>query len=385
MKVLRHAVVTGCLLLLLANAGMAAGTFEEGRAAFLKKDYAKALAILKPLAEQGDAKAEVTLGIMYDYGYGIGRDGDKAIEWYKKAAMQGIPAVQHDLGVKYYNGAGVKQDYAEAVKWWRMAAENGLPDSQYNLGLMYSRGLGVNKDDAEARKWYEKAAAQGHKQAEYSLAVMYAFGKGTATDFAKAAEWFRKAAEQGMSQAQFNLALLLEKGQGVAKDPQQALEWYQKAADQGLAQARERLAALKSATPEATPPTAATAEAEKISVASTADSASVEASATNGTSTTPLRDESWITAQDPKNYTLQIATGTDERAVNRLLKRDNLGGDRAFFRSEKNGRTRFTAIVGSFTDYQSARTALNNLPSDLQKNNPWIRRFDAIQKLIGQH
>ena len=42
------------------------------------------------------------------------------------AAEQGNAEAQVNLGVMCHTGQGVPQDYAEAVKWWRLAAEQGI-------------------------------------------------------------------------------------------------------------------------------------------------------------------------------------------------------------------------------------------------------------------
>ena len=39
-----------------------AASYEEGKQAFLNKDYARALEILRPLAEEGNSQAQITLG-----------------------------------------------------------------------------------------------------------------------------------------------------------------------------------------------------------------------------------------------------------------------------------------------------------------------------------
>ncbi len=224
-----------------------AASFEEGREAYLAKDYEKALSILEPLAKRGHAKAQITLGIMYDFGHGVKKDPLKAVEWYEKAAAQGNSAVQHDLGVKYFKGLGIPQDYDKAAAWWRMAADNGVAESQYNLGILYARGLGVDKDYAKAVYWYSKAASQGHAHAQYSLGVMYSFGQGVPQDYSKAVSYFQDAAEKGIPQAQYNLAVLLENGRGTDVDLEGAKKWYQKAAEAGIPQAAERVAALEKA------------------------------------------------------------------------------------------------------------------------------------------
>ena len=58
-----------------------------------------------PLAEQGDAEAQISLGIMYDYGRGVPEDDTEAVKWYRKAAEQGVAKAQYNLGVMYTNGA----------------------------------------------------------------------------------------------------------------------------------------------------------------------------------------------------------------------------------------------------------------------------------------
>jgi len=342
----------------------AANTFEDGRAAYLAKDYAKALKILRPLAEAGDAKAQVTIGIMYDYGYGVDKDAAQAIDWYKKAAVQGVPAVQHDLGVKYYRGQDVAQDHAEAAKWWRMAAENGLADSQYNLGYMYSRGLGVPQNDTEALAWYQKAADQNHMFAQYSLAVMYAFGKGVDTDYAKAAEWFRKSADQGMAQAQYNLGVLYENGHGLNKDAAEAKKWYRLAADQGLDLAQKKVAALDTGSPAPTSP--------------------LPAESTPAPTSRTIHREDWIVRQDANNYTLQVMSSGNEEALVSLLEREALNGDVAYFRVMADGQPRYTALYGVFPTQAAAEAARTQLPASLQKVKPWVRKFGPVQDLIQQ-
>ena len=56
------------------------------------------------LAEQGDAEAQISLGIMYDYGRGVPEDDTEAVKWYRKAAEQGVAKAQYNLGVMYTNG-----------------------------------------------------------------------------------------------------------------------------------------------------------------------------------------------------------------------------------------------------------------------------------------
>ena len=58
-------------------------------------------------AEQGDASAQSSLGIMYDYGGGVPADDAVAVRWYQRVADQGHAGAQYSLGAMYATGRGV--------------------------------------------------------------------------------------------------------------------------------------------------------------------------------------------------------------------------------------------------------------------------------------
>lgn len=70
---------------------------------------------------------------------------EQSTERTRKAADQGNANAQNSLGVMYYKGQGVAQGYAECVRWCRKAADQGCADAQINLGSMYSHGEGVKR------------------------------------------------------------------------------------------------------------------------------------------------------------------------------------------------------------------------------------------------
>ena len=72
----------------------------------------------KLLAEQGDAEAQLNLGIRCANGEGVSEDDVEAVKWYRLAAKQGLARGQSYLGIIYGNGDGVPENYAEAVKWF---------------------------------------------------------------------------------------------------------------------------------------------------------------------------------------------------------------------------------------------------------------------------
>ena len=128
--------------------------------AYQKGNYETALRLARPLAEQGDARAQIILGRMYARGRGVPLDEAEAGNWFRSAADRGNATAQLTLGNMYAEGRGVPQDYAEAAKWYRAAAERGDPQAQYNLGLSYAKGEGVSQDNISAHVWFNIAASR---------------------------------------------------------------------------------------------------------------------------------------------------------------------------------------------------------------------------------
>jgi len=54
--------------------GSAAGPVEDAAAAYKRGDYATAMRLFRPLADEGDASAQVVLGFMYKRGQGVPQD-----------------------------------------------------------------------------------------------------------------------------------------------------------------------------------------------------------------------------------------------------------------------------------------------------------------------
>jgi TPR repeat protein len=112
------------LFCLTSNVGSSAD-LQKGMSAAERGDFATALREFKPLAEQGNAGAQTTLGSLYDKGQGVPKDYKTAVKWWKLAAKQGDASAQSNLGVMYVNGQGVLQDYVRAHMWWSIAASSG--------------------------------------------------------------------------------------------------------------------------------------------------------------------------------------------------------------------------------------------------------------------
>ena len=134
----------------------------------------------------------------------IGKSDDVTVLKWKALAEQGDAKAQFNLGVMYVKGDGVTQDYQEAVKWYRLAAEQRNAGAQFSLGLLYNHGLGVTQDYQEAAQWYRLAAEQGHVGAQNGLGSMYANGRGVIQDFVLGHMWWNIAASNGDEDAKVN-------------------------------------------------------------------------------------------------------------------------------------------------------------------------------------
>ncbi|MEY4718849.1 MAG: hypothetical protein RL563_1467 [Pseudomonadota bacterium] len=100
--------------------------------AYDRADYASALKIWFPKAQEGDAAAQVTVGEIFEKGLGVSADYQAAAQWYEKAATQGNFQAQLNLGHLYEKGLGVPQSKEAAMRWYRKSA--GLEDA----GLQFS-------------------------------------------------------------------------------------------------------------------------------------------------------------------------------------------------------------------------------------------------------
>jgi len=70
-------------LFLLVWPALVQADFQAGVDAYARGDYATVLKEWQPLAEQGDAYAQFSLGHLYHGGHGVPQDYVKAVRWYR--------------------------------------------------------------------------------------------------------------------------------------------------------------------------------------------------------------------------------------------------------------------------------------------------------------
>ncbi len=96
-----------------------------------------------------------------------------------------------------------------------------------------------------------------------------------------------------------------------------------------------------------------------------------------------IRSESWIWAQNPSDYTLQLLTGNNRAALEEVIARHQLV-QTAIYRLPQEGESRYVLILGAWNSAGAARTAANTLPEAIRNAGPWPRPFSALhQELAG--
>lgn len=184
------------------------------------RDYPRAIELLTPLAERGNAVAQLKLGIIYARGEGVARDSVAALRWLAAAAEQGQSEAQFELGVAYRDGLGTRVDAKLAMHWLQRAANAGVPHACNAIGEMYLDHPGVPQDDAAALVWFLRGAQWDDAGSLYNLGVRYAAGQGVIADEIEAYKWFDLAAAAGLGDLR-SKALNLRQAIGERLTPMQ--------------------------------------------------------------------------------------------------------------------------------------------------------------------
>jgi TPR repeat protein len=148
----------------VSNGVVFAGPFEDGLAAYDRGDYVTALRLWRPLADQGDAVAQNSLGAMYYNGNGVAQDFKEAVKWYRLAAAHGNISAQLNLGAMYYEGEGVAEDLVRAHMWFNIVAAKGDTEAAKMRDTVLKRM--TPQQIAEAQAMALKCATSNYKQCD---------------------------------------------------------------------------------------------------------------------------------------------------------------------------------------------------------------------------
>ena len=88
-------------------------------------DLDSIVSLLEDAASQGNTEAAVTLGGMYEVGYGVPEDHIRAFVYFREAALRGDAIGQRRLGRVFEAGLGVPADPIKALVWYTLGMYDG--------------------------------------------------------------------------------------------------------------------------------------------------------------------------------------------------------------------------------------------------------------------
>ncbi len=177
---LKYILTIAVLLSFMATPAFAG--FDEGKKAYDKKEWAKAIKELRPLAEAGDDRAMIILGNMYEGGLGIIPSHSEAMRLYKRAATEKNNTEAMDaVGGMYVSALGVDQNLETALAWFHRSAMLGDQTGAFFYATILFEGnkTAPNKlapDLYQAYVWYKIAAAEKQNAKMQSVCARLAQG-----------------------------------------------------------------------------------------------------------------------------------------------------------------------------------------------------------------
>jgi TPR repeat protein len=126
--------ILGASILLLASLVVSTNSltgWNEVHAALKEGEHKTALREIEVAVSEGNARAQYSMGLIYDNYPALDQDNkEAAVYWYTKAAEQGNADAQVNLGIMYISGQGTIQNYVKAHMWWNISAFNGDTGAQ---------------------------------------------------------------------------------------------------------------------------------------------------------------------------------------------------------------------------------------------------------------
>ena len=181
---------------------------KNALSAITSKDYATAIKILLPIAENGNASANFYLGYLYFNGMGVIANEKEAKKFrscaakiFKEQAENGNNEAISKLGRILADGSQLDDtDFLEELKWLKLASKIGCREASFMLGNIYNTGYKIN--DSNENDFFPIINKK------------------------EAFNWFKISAEQGMAFGMINVASFFRLGTGVDQDLKEAFRWY---------------------------------------------------------------------------------------------------------------------------------------------------------------
>lgn len=173
---------------------------SQSKELLTKRDYEKALPILRKSAELGNAEAQYNLGYFLQNGVGIAKNENEAFEWYKKSSQNGFNDGHYSMMMAYGTGIGTEISSEKAFEYALKCANNNDATCMWNVVNCYKQGLGITKDTKKMLEWATKLSLLENPEnlnlsgnitsTRLSLAYMYRDADDVEKDYYKSYIWF---------------------------------------------------------------------------------------------------------------------------------------------------------------------------------------------------
>ena len=182
---------------------------------------------LRREADEGDASAQIKLGIVYEKGHIVPQSCEQAFHYFQLAANQNHPLGLYFLAKCFILGAGTTKSIKKAFDYYRLADNHGYSCNLWDIvGYLYDEG--INRKTI-ARFLKSLLSRDIDSRAEQYKTLGQLFEEGTILIHApKAALYYYKlAAEQGCTSVQRTLGDIYFNGfLGTEKNEQLAVHYY---------------------------------------------------------------------------------------------------------------------------------------------------------------
>ena len=189
------------------------------------KDYSKAKSFYEKACNLDNGGGCNNLGVLYDYGNGVGQNQKVALYYFEKACKLNDEYGCSNSGYMYNDGRGTAQDYQKAKMYYNKAC---------SLGLKESCNKNLNNNSSDSNISYEESCRRGNSSDCFTVGTFYEKGSnGYARNYLQAKTYYDKACTLRKSHGCHALGMLFVQGMGVNEDFSTARFYFKRACDLG--------------------------------------------------------------------------------------------------------------------------------------------------------
>ena len=99
----------------------------------------------------------------------------------------------------------------------------------------------------------------------------------------------------------------------------------------------------------------------------------------NPAPTSGLQEAAWISARDPRRYTVQVYSGKDMNALREISVALATEDPQAYFTTTSRSGPWHALVIGDYATLAAAQASVTKMTARAPMIKPWVRRFDEVQ------